>query len=230
MHTHHSDSVTATVYDALEGQQATLVICELYSAVLALGRNSWGLQEAALAMSHIRELEHARALAPGCAILPHVRFCARAFESSEYRRRLLPVGEVQGVDLRQFSQHAPCWGTHAVKRGSLRGWRPRWLSEKLEGAVEWRNACVSDSKGSVMAGGLDGVVFWWEMAGVPLDPLLMPVVGILIPAEARDVPPESTLEVCLEVCKITGEILCSVMLLWPGGSRTVHSCSASTRT
>merc|ERR1712061_909371 len=78
-----------------------------------------------------------------------------------------------------------------VKRSSLVGWSPKWLSGRLECAIGWGGAkteidsTIARLDGSFTdTGHLHAMAFWLEDHSI-LDPLLLPVVGIYTPPEVH---------------------------------------------
>merc|ERR550525_1301307 len=103
----------------------------------ALG-NSWGLEEILAIRRRLCCLRKAGALTAEAAVLPaKLRMAGLAYSAPEFRRRRLPMGHVSGFDLQPFNEHAPLWRAHNIKRSSMMGWSPSWLSSKSVTEIDW---------------------------------------------------------------------------------------------
>ncbi|CAK0883853.1 unnamed protein product [Prorocentrum cordatum] len=127
----------------LQGRAAHVLVCEAADAALAELDTTWGLEEILAVWHRVRHLVRAGDVLAGAgAAGPRVVPCGlkvvcRAFAAQELRRRRAPVGDILGFDMGKFNEHAPMWRAHGVKRSSLMGCLPAWLSPRLECAVRW---------------------------------------------------------------------------------------------
>ena len=90
-----------------------------------------------------------------------------------------------------------------MKRGSLSAYAPTWVSDRIEGDVNWALSGSPSAvlKGGVSGGRVDGMTFWLEDEIVEM-PESLDVVGIMTPQDTFQAEEGSSV-----IVEISGEPL-----------------------